>query len=508
MKLTSRCLLFNISDEHFQIVTNMMEHFCPAKHFAYKRIEENISNDEFKIHNLDTIVSEKYNLNSRQAKDSIEQARQTIISQVKLLDLRIAEYEGKVESLLKVFKKGVTPKQRNGLISKLDKRLRKLCGYLNHKKNGTLPSVIFGSKENFYKRCKNQITKEEYQQRRNNQFVAHGDKSKKGNPNLRIIIKDELSFLEITTLESTSSQPRLKPDGTMTKSKATYKKILTPLYIPQKLSKKTGKINGFNYKAALLTQVLKEAPYQVELLLKDGKIYAHVTFDIDEAEITCTGHNNTIGVDTNPDGLALTMIDNKGNYKWHYYLKNTEFLTAKGNRRINLCGEMIKILILIAKSYGCAVSIEDLKFINDRDVHSKIARKTAQFCYRILLNMIESACLKNGIELIKVKPQYTSKIGLYKYCQQFGLDVHNGVAMVIARRSYGFKEKIPRLYTKLYKSIPVIKKGELTYENISYSNEWSNWANVSKIMEMVLRKDCYPRFFIENRKDIKNFILA
>jgi len=202
------------------------------------------------------------------------------------------------------------------------------------------------------------------------------------------------------------------------------------------------------------------------------------------------------------------MIDNKGNYKWHYYLKNTELLTAKGNRRINLCGEMIKILILIAKSYGCVISIEDLKFINDRDVHSKIARKTAQFCYRIMLNMIESDCFKNGIELIKVKPQYTSKIGLYKYCQQFGLDVHNGAAMVIARRSYGFKEKIPRLYKKLYKPLPVIKKGELTYENISYSNEWANWANVSKIMKMVLGKDCYPRFFIENRKDIKNFILA
>jgi len=84
MKLTSRCLLFNISDEHFQIVTNMMRHFCPAKHFAYKRLEENISNNEFKIHNLDASVSKLYNLNSRQAKDSIEQARQTIISQVKL----------------------------------------------------------------------------------------------------------------------------------------------------------------------------------------------------------------------------------------------------------------------------------------------------------------------------------------------------------------------------------------------------------------------------------------
>lgn len=30
-----------------------------------------------------------------------------------------------------------------------------------------------------------------------------------------------------------------------------------------------------------------------------------------------------IGIGTKPDGFALTMIDNKGNYKWHTYLKNT-----------------------------------------------------------------------------------------------------------------------------------------------------------------------------------------
>ncbi len=40
---------------------------------------------------------------------------------------------------------------------------------------------------------------------------------------------------------------------------------------------------------------------------------------------------------------------------------------------------------------------------------------------------------------------HTSKIGLYKYCHQYGLDVHNGAALVIARRSYGLKENVPKL---------------------------------------------------------------
>jgi len=161
MKVTARCLLYNPCDEHFQIIVDMMKHFCSAKHFAYKRLQENRSNEDFKIHYLDSLVSKKYNLNSRQSKDAIEQARQTLVSQEQLLSLRIKEYEGKVEGILIKFDKGFKLEQRQGLIFKLDKRLRKLCMYLSHKKNGTLPSVIFGGKDNFYKRCKGLISKEE-----------------------------------------------------------------------------------------------------------------------------------------------------------------------------------------------------------------------------------------------------------------------------------------------------------------------------------------------------------
>ena len=122
--------------------------------------------------------------------------------------------------------------------------------------------------------------------------------------------------------------------------------------------------------------------------------------------------------------------------------------------------------------------------------------------------MLESSCYKNGVEFIKVKPQYTSKIGLYKYCHQYGMDVHNGAAMVIARRSYGFKEKVPKLYKGFFKPIPIIEDGKLTYSKINYSNEWSNWANVSARIKMILQKDCNPQFVIKNRKNIRDMILA
>jgi IS605 OrfB family transposase len=157
-----------------------------------------------------------------------------------------------------------------------------------------------------------------------------------------------------------------------------------------------------------------------------------------------------IGIDTNPDGFALTMIDNKGNYKWHTYLKQHELLYAKGNRRENLCGELVKQVTLIAKTYGVGISIENLKFKNDKDVSSKFARIKNNFIYSKLLTMLESGCYREGIELLKVHPAYTSKIGLYKYCHQYGMVVHNGAAMTIARRSYNFKESVPQILIDKY----------------------------------------------------------
>jgi len=508
MKITTPCLLYNPSEEVYSSIIDMMQHFCPAKRYAYKRLEENRGNGKFKAHCLAGTIQQKYKLNSRQAKDAIEQARQMLRSQEELLELHIREYETKVEKLLKKFDNGVKPEQRNGLVSKLDKRLRKLCRLLKHKQDGTLPPVVFGGKDNFYKRCKGSITREEYKLRRNNQFLSRGDRTKKGNPNLRIVLINGETFLEITTLESTTSEPKLKTDGTYSKPNPYYRKIMTPIYIPQKLSKKTGRVNGYNYRSALLLQVTKEKPYQVELLHRDGRIYAHVTFEIEKTDLTCAGQSMTLGVDTNPDGLALTMIDSKGNYRWHFYLKEPKLLTAQSSERSNLCGEMAMVVVRIAKVYGCAVSAEDLSFMNDRDVKAKLARKTAQFCYRKILTMLETACFKHGVEFINVKPQYSSIIGLYKYCHQYGMDVHNGAAMVIARRSYGFKEKVPKLYKSFFRPITVDRNNELAYEEAKYSSEWSNWSNVSGKMKQILRNDCNPRFFIENRREIRNMILA
>jgi IS605 OrfB family transposase len=283
--------LINLNDKQKSIIDNMMLIFCTAIRYSFNRLlEGNIKKGE-----LEKIVAKKYNLNIRQSKDAVENARQIIVSQ----------------------------KKRNTLLSKLAKRQRKLVYLQNHIDNKTIPPVIFGTKKMFLRRCKGLISNQEWKDYRNNRFYSRGDKTKKGNPNLRVVI-----------------------------------------------------------------------------------------------------NNGMIGIDTNPDGFALTMIDNKGNYKWHTYLKQSELLYARSNRRENLCGELAKQVILIAKTYGCGIAVEDLKFKNDKDVSSKFARVKHGFIYSKLLTMLESACYRERIEIIKVKPQFTSKIGLYKYCHQYGMGVH------------------------------------------------------------------------------------
>jgi IS605 OrfB family transposase len=266
------------------------------------------------------------------------------------------------------------------------------------------------------------------------------------------------------------------------------------VYLPQKLSTTTGNVNGRNYKQMFLDYLQTGEAYQVELIRKNGRYYCHITFEEDivrQYEIIHTGHTGVIGIDTNPDGFALTMIDNKGNYKWHTYLNNGELSYARSNRRQNLCGELSDQVVQMAITYGVGIAIEDLKFASDKDVNSKFARKKHQFIYRQLLAMLESSCKRSGIEIIKVKPQFTSKIGLYKYCHQYGMVVHNGASMVIGRRSYKFKEKIPK----------ILKRKVITdLDQFENKNEWSKWNEINKnIIRKVGEK---PALWLINRKEI------
>lgn len=473
MKITIKALLINETNEQIKIIDNMMLIFSTAIRYSFKRVLK-----DKKIGDLEKEVAYKFNLNIRQAKDAVESARQTIISQKELVRMNYESYVKKAAAVENILaKKNLSENKRTSLLKKLDKRQRNVNYLKKFIDTNTNPPVVFGTKQMFIKRCKGLISNEEWKACRNNRIYSRGDKTKKGNPNLRVIISNGMSYLQISTLEKAENNRAIK--------------IQVPIYLPQKFSKKTGRVNGTNYRELFLNHLATGEAYQVEIIKKKDKYYCHITFELPKADVVYTGHNGIIGIDTNPDGFALTMIDNKGNHKWHRYLKQHELIYARSNRRLNLCGELVKEVILIAKEYNCGVSIEDLKFKNDTDVQSKFARIKHGFIYSKLLTMLEDSCYKEGIELIKVKPQYTSKIGLYKYCHQYGMAVHNGAAMVIARRSYNFKERIPKILKDRF--VDDVKLFET-------KSNWSKWSCIDKIIKRKVGEK--PDSWIVERKQI------
>src|SRR5665648_1137290 len=270
MKTTMKAVLTDLTNEQKTLLDHMMLVFCTAIRYSFKRqLEGQVIGD------LEKVVAHKYNLNIRQAKDAVESARQTIVSQHELVKLYHGNYSKKVEALVKRLKNSkLSERKFKTLSSKLAKRQRKLDYWTAFLTRKTFPPVTFGTKERFLRRCKGLMTKKEWRDRRNNRFYSRGDKSKGGNPNLRVVLKDGLSFLEISTLEKTVKNRAVK--------------VLMPIYLPQKLSKKTGKVNGVHYRKLFMDSLERGEAYQVELIKRDGKYYAHITFEELEAKVIYT----------------------------------------------------------------------------------------------------------------------------------------------------------------------------------------------------------------------------
>lgn len=64
------------------------------------------------------------------------------------------------------------------------------------------------------------------------------------------------------------------------------------------------------------------------------------------------------------------------------------------------------------------------------------------FIYAQLLQTIERRAIKDGVEVRKINPAFTSIIGILKYHDQYLLNRHTAAALVIARRGLGICEKI------------------------------------------------------------------
>jgi IS605 OrfB family transposase len=212
--------------------------------------------------------------------------------------------------------------------------------------------------------------------------------------------------------------------------------------------------------ALFLAKILSgdKFPYTVELKLKDGQIYGFVKFSLDAPPQTITKEKGVIGIDVNarPFHLALAEVSPDGNLQGYKSIYLSHLLKCRSRNRKEYEEWLIAHdVIRFAKEKGKAIAIEDIKNLpkgKRGDGKAKLRKILQFFSYRRIPKKIESLAIREGIEVVKVNPAFTSLIGMIKYCPQYFIDKDIAGAYVIGRKALGFKEEIPENYKKLLKS--------------------------------------------------------
>jgi IS605 OrfB family transposase len=227
------------------------------------------------------------------------------------------------------------------------------------------------------------------------------------------------------------------------------------------LAKVKRDLSGKSDKWALfLSKILswEQFSYTVELKLKDGQIYGFVRFSLDVPPQMITKERGVIGIDVNarPFHLAIAEVSPDGNLQSYKSIYLSHLLKFKSRNRKEYEEWLIAYeVIRFAKEKNKAIAIKDIKKLpkgRRGDGKAKLRKILQFFSYRRILKKIESLAIKEGIEIVKVNPAFTSVIGMMKYCPQCFIDKDVAGAYVIGRKALGFKEKIPENYKKLLES--------------------------------------------------------
>ena len=273
----------------------------------------------------------------------------------------------------------------------------------------TKEHAIFGGHKLWNKLLKKEIPSAEWRSARDNELYSRGDVTKQGNPNIRVI------------KTSTGYKLRVGLPGA--------RQFLSfVLYIPEKFQEEFD---------------LYSECYDVRIKHKGTKFYAFIGITVPDIQPYYTLKSGAIGIDTNPDGLAVVEIGQDGNLLEHKYLQAERIQFARSDKRKNDTEELAKRVVDYAVFKEKGIVIEDLKFNNSKSSKCrKFNRMRHNFIYAQLLQAIERRAIKYRVEIRKVNPAFTSKIGILKYQNQYSLNRHTAAALVIARRGLGIMEQI------------------------------------------------------------------
>ena len=180
----------------------------------------------------------------------------------------------------------------------------------------------------------------------------------------------------------------------------------------------------------------------------NNKWYLQVLFTIEYENYETTNQFGTIGLDYNDGFIELSETDEKGNLvkQKHYDLT----YHGTGNKAKTEIEQTISNIVNYAKSKGKDISIENLNFKRTKAYQSKAKGKLGKKYNRMLHKLdysrykdtLDNCCHRRKVNLIKVNPRNTSKIGKQKYSDRMKLSAHQAASFVIARKGQGFVDKL------------------------------------------------------------------
>ena len=301
--------------------------------------------------------------------------------------------------------------------------------------------LVFGSRELFEQLKKKHLTgkrrdelRQKWGERRYGVLYSRGEKSKEGNLNLRLANLNNQWYLRIN----------------LGNGEYVWAKVI------RSAKRKTDKWIAFSSDLEHAEKTGDWFPYTVRLKLRNGKIYAQFSREEKLPEVAITKDNGVIGIDINayPFHLALVHTSKDGNLGKYEKINLDKLLEGSSEKREYLSWQTAHQVVEIAKRERKAIVVENLEKIpkgKRGDGLPKLRQKLHKWVYKGLLQKIEIVARRNGIQVIKVNPAYTSIIGKLKYAPLYNIDKDTAGAYVIARRGLGFKERLPKNYRGLLK---------------------------------------------------------
>jgi len=299
--------------------------------------------------------------------------------------------------------------------------------------------LVFGSRKLFEKLKKNHLTgshreklRQNWEERRYYNLYSRGEKSRHGNLNIRLVNLDNQWYLRIN----------------LGNGEYVWAKVIRNAKI------RKDKWIDFTWRLLEAEKFNDWFAYNVRLKVRNGKVYAQVSWEEKAIKPVITKVHGVIGIDINayPFHLALAYVSTDGNLEKFERIDLKEMDDKTKNQREYIAWYIARQVVERASESGKAIVVEDLQKIpkgKRGDGLAKLRRKLHRWVYKSILDKIEVYARRLGVQLIKVHPAYTSVIGKLKYSPMLSIDKDVAGAYVIGRRGLGFKEKLPKNYREL-----------------------------------------------------------